>query len=499
MSIDPNELQPDVNEAIDQALAGFSSEDLAALANVAPTRAAPDEHGRIPGRIVEIRGSEVLVDIGGKSEAFISLDEFEPDEPPAVGQLHTFMMHGVDAESGQVRLSLRQVRVDADFASLHVGDVLEARVTGVNLGGLELQAKGIRAFMPKSQVELNRVEDFTPYLGRRLECQVTEIDRRGKTVVVSRRRVLEKERETQRQELKYSLAEGQVRHGVVRRLTEFGAFVDLGGLDGLLHVSDISYGRVGKVSDVLKVGQQVEVQVLKIDMVKDRISLGMKQLAADPWNLAPANYPTGKTVDGRVLRVMDFGAFVELEPGVEGLLPLSELSWTQRVRHPKELLKEGDSVRVAIIAIDPEKRKLTLSLKALGADPWQDVASRYQPDNVVSGRVTRLSDFGAFVQLEEGVEGLVHVSEMSDKRVRTPGDVCKPNDVIQVRVKSVDPQQRRISLSMRLSAEPVAAAAGGHEHGHHHGHGGNAAHGPHAPAARADKPRKKPLKGGLDR
>ncbi|MBW7906691.1 MAG: S1 RNA-binding domain-containing protein [Phycisphaerae bacterium] len=499
MSIDPNELQPDVNEAIDQALAGFSSEDLAAMANVAPTRAAPDEHGRIHGRIVEIRGGEVLVDIGGKSEAFIALDEFEPDEPPAVGQLHTFMMHGVDADSGQVRLSLRQVRVDADFASLHVGDVLEARVTGVNLGGLELQAKGIRAFMPKSQVELNRVEDFTPYLGRRLECQVTEIDRKGKTVVVSRRRVLEKERETQRQELKYSLAEGQVRHGVVRRLTDFGAFVDLGGLDGLLHVSDISYGRVGRVSDVLKVGQQVEVQVLKIDMVKDRISLGMKQLAADPWNLAPANYPVGKTVDGRVLRLMDFGAFVELEPGVEGLLPLSELSWTQRVRHPKELLKEGDSVRVAIIAIDPEKRKLTLSLKALGADPWHDVAERYQPDHVVSGRVTRLSDFGAFVQLEEGVEGLVHVSEMSDKRVRTPGDVCKPDDVIQVRIKSVDPQQRRISLSMRLSSEPVAAASD-HDHAAgHHGQGHDAGHGPRAAGAKTAKPRKKPLKGGLDR
>jgi small subunit ribosomal protein S1 len=488
VSIDPNELHQDVNADLDRALASFTSDDLAALTRSQPAPPAPDERGRIHGRIVEIRGSEVLVDIGGKSEAFIPLDEFEPDEPPLVGQNHTFLMQGVDPGSGQVRLALRQVRTDADFESLHVGDVLEARVTGVNLGGLELQAKGIRAFMPKSQVELNRVEDFTPYIGRRIECQVTEIDRKGKTAVVSRRRVLEKERENMRQELKYSLAEGQVRHGIVRRLADFGAFVDLGGIDGLLHVSDISYGRVGKVADVLKVGQEVEVQVLKIDMVKDRISLGMKQLAPDPWNLVAANYPVGKTVDGRVLRLMDFGVFVELEPGVEGLLPVSELSWTQRVRHPKELLKEGDSVRVAVIAADPEKRKLTLSLKAMGADPWNDISSRYQSEAVVSGRVTRLSDFGAFVQLEEGVEGLVHISEMSDKRVRTPGDMCKPNDVIQVRVKSVDPEQRRISLSMKLSTEPVAAAAGNE---------GHAQSG--APVGKPQKARKKQLKGGLDR
>lgn len=485
VSINPNDLQRDVNLDLDQALGSFTAEDLEAMARSGPSRPTQDEHGRISGRIVEIRGSDVLVDIGGKSEAFLSLDEFDSDAPPAVGQVHSFLMHGVDAESGQVRLSLRQARVDADFSSLHVGDVIEARVTGVNLGGLELQAKGIRAFMPKSQVELGRIEDFTPYIGRRVDCQITEIDRKGKTVVVSRRRVLEKERETQRQELKYSLGEGQVRHGIVRRLTDFGAFVDLGGIDGLLHVSDISWGRVNKAADVLRVGQEIEVKVLKIDLVKDRVSLGMKQLAPDPWNVVGANYSVGKTVDGRVLRLMDFGAFVELEPGIEGLLPVSELSWTQRVRHPKDLLKEGDSVRVAVIALDLEKHKLTLSLKALGSDPWNDITTRYTPDTVVSGRVTRLSDFGAFVQLEEGVEGLVHISEMSDKHVRTPGDVCKPDEVIQVRIKSVDAEQRRISLSMKLTKETAQPS------------GGAGADAPAAPS-RPSKPRKA-LKGGLDR
>lgn len=489
VSIDPRELAgDDVNQQLDQALSGFTPEDMAAMAALQPASPHSDERGRIRGTIIEVRGPDVFVDIGGKSEAYLPLDEFEPDEPPLAGQVRTFIMHGVDGESGQVKLSLKEARHEADLESLQQGDVIEARVTGVNLGGLELAVKGLRAFMPKSQVELHRVEDFAPFIGRRLECEISEIDRKGKTLVVSRRRVLERQREQARQEMKYSLAEGTVRKGVVRRLVDFGAFVDLGGVEGLLHVSDMSYGRIKHPRDMLQVGQEVDVQVLKIDHAKDRISLGLKQLAPDPWNLVEANYRVGATVDGRVLRLVDFGAFVELEPGVEGLLPISELSWTQRVRHPRDLLKEDDLVRVSVLAVDAAKHKLTLSLKALGQDPWKDAAERYPPDSIVSGRVLRLADFGAFIQLEEGIEGMAHISELSDKRVRSVGEVVKVDEVVKVRVKSVDVEQRRVSLSLRIAPpEPAAASAPA-----------SAGPGHAAPAHRPQKARKKPLKGGLE-
>jgi len=465
--------------------AGLSNEDVARLMAGGPSAStAKLERGRVRGTIIEVRGADVYVDIGGKSEAFLPLVEFEEAHAPAAGAVLEFMLQGLDRESGLMRLSLREAMAEADWDALRIGDVIEGRVTGVNIGGLELQSKNFKAFLPKSQVELERVEDFTPYIGRRIDCEVTEIDRRGKRLVVSRRKLLERQREEKRKELKYTLAEGQVRQGVVRRLTDFGAFVDLGGIEGLLHVSDISYARVKHPRDVLKEGQEIEVRILKIDLVKDRISLGAKQLAPDPWNLVEGNYRAGQQVDGRVVKLMDFGAFVELEPGIEGLIPISEISWTQRIRHPKDVLKEGDSVRVVVLNVDAEKHKLSLSLKALGEDPWVTAAERYPADTVCSGRVTQLTEFGAFVQLEEGIEGLVHVSEMSDKHVRRPSDVAKPDEVVQVRVKSVDSEQRRISLSMKLAAPSDVAAEGG------------------APAAGAAPPppkkRKKALKGGLD-
>ncbi len=490
MSIDPRELDgSQINQELAAQLAGLSSEDLErSMSGAAPSQPKGDERGRLRGRIIEIRSGEVLVDVGGKSEAFCPVAEFSPEHPPLIGEVHTFMMQGLDRESGMMRLSLREGRTDASIETVRVGDVVEARVTGLNIGGLELEAGGLRAFMPKSQVELHRVEDFAPFVGRRFDCTVTEVDRKGRTLVLSRRRVLEKQREEMRKTVRETLAEGQVRKGVVQRITEFGAFVDIGGIEGLLHIGELSYGRVRNVRDVLKEGDEVQVQILKIDNEKERISLGMKQLTPDPWTVVEGNYRIGETVDGRIVKLMDFGAFVELAPGVEGLIPVSEISWTQRVRHPKDVLKEGDSVRVSVLGVDLEKRKITLSLKALGSDPWKDITTRYTPDAIVSGVVQRLTDFGAFVQLEEGVEGLVHISEMSDKRIRSAGEVCKPGDVVKMRVKSVDPEQRRISLSIKGAMEPAPSSA-------------PAAAGAPGKPAQAAPPRKtnKKLKGGLDR
>lgn len=511
MSIDPHQFDNDqLKSALDSELAGLSPDVLEQMTGSAPEKTKAKrtgqgghhghghghghghvrdpERGRIQGTIVSVSGDIVLVDIGGKSEAFVAAEEFDAETPAVVGAAHEFLIQGPDRDSGMMRLSLKAALHDADIASAQIGDVIEAKVTGVNIGGLELSAKGLRAFMPKSQVDLHRIEDFTPYIGHKMECEITEVNRKGGTLVVSRRKILERQREAARQEAKYSLAEGQTRKGKVVRLADFGAFVDIGGIEGLLHIGDMSYGRVKHPRDLLQEGQEVDVQVLKIDHAKDRVSLGMKQLAPDPWNVVEANFRVGSIYDARVVKLMDFGAFVALQEGVEGLVPISEMSWTQRLRHPRDILKEGDGIRVSVLAIDPEKRKLTLSLKALSEDPWKSVGAKYTPDLVVSGLVMRLADFGAFVQLEEGVEGLVHISEMSDRHIRTPGDAAKVGDVVQVRVKSVDLEQRRVSLSMKLAAPPAATAAPVPS--------SSASGSP--PSAATPPKRKKALKGGLD-
>ena len=456
-------------------------DDLARMSVVVPRAVDPDERGRIPGRVVSIHNADVFVDVGGKAEGVVPLDEFEPDEPPQVGQVLSLIPHGFDRESGLMRLSLREARVETDLESLRVGDVIKGRVTGSNIGGLELRVHGLRGFMPMSQVDLVRHGDFASYMGHWLECEVTEIDRRGKNLVLSRRRVMEREREEERRQLRFQLEEGQVRKGVVRRLAEFGAFVDLGGLDGLLHVSDMSYARVNHPSEVLKEGDEIEVKILKVDLVKDRVSLGLKQLSADPWTMVEGKYKAGDTLEGRVTKLMDFGAFVSLEQGIEGLIPVSEMSWTKRVMHPKDILNVGDAVRVVALGVDPVKRKISLSLKALGEDPWNSVTERYQPEVTVSGAVTRITNFGAFVQLEDGIEGLVHISQLSEQRVRSVGDVVKVGEVLPVRVLSVDPAQRRISLTLKKPASPEGTIDVPAEEA----------------APKAEKKRKRELRGGL--
>jgi small subunit ribosomal protein S1 len=472
----------ELKRELDDALEAVSPEDLKRMSEAPPAEPPADERGRIRGCVAAIRGSDVFVEIGGKSEGLLSIDEFEPDQPPTIGQVLDLVPHGFDKDSGLMRLSRSEVKLQADVESVRIGDVVKARVTGSNIGGLELRVSGVRGFMPLSQVDLVRHDEFASFMGHWLECEVTEVDRKGRNLVLSRRRVLERQREEERQQLRYQLAEGQVRKGRVTRLVDFGAFVDLGGLEGLLHISDMSWGRVGRPSDLLKVNAEIDVQVHKIDLVKDRISLGLKQLIQDPWTLVAANYAAGNTVHGRVVKLMSFGAFVELEPGVEGLIPISEMSWTHRINHPKDILKENDSVRVSILSLDPEHRKLTLSLKALEADPWVDVAERYQPDAVVSGAVMRITKFGAFVQLEEGIDGLVHISQMSDRHVRRVEDVVEVGKHVQVRVLSVDPEQHRIALSLRITENEPAqreeeASAG-------------------FPSA-SEKKRKRPLRGGL--
>lgn len=480
-----SELDREIAEALDD----ISLDAL--LSEPTPRPSAAAHSGKVTGRILRVAGTDVFVDLHGKSEGFLTLDEFPPDKPPVEGHEWTFYSKGRDPDSNLLRLSLSEALLDASWDSLQVGSVVEGRVTGVNKGGLEVAVGAIRGFMPMGQVDLVRIEDFTPFINQRIECEVIEVERSDRRLLLSRRKVLERQRAAAREELKYTLQVGQTRQGVVRRIMDFGAFVDIGGADGLLHISDMSYGRLKHPSEMLKVGDTVAVTVLKIDLVTDKISLGLKQLRTDPWSLVEANYRPGSTVTGRVTKLMDFGAFVELEPGVEGLIPMGEMSYTKRIAHPRELLKEGDAVQIQIVSIESEKRRISLSLKRLGADPWSSAAERYKPEEIVSGLVTRTADFGAFIQLEEGLEGLAHISELSHKRVTRVTDVAKPGMVVQARILSVDAVQRRISLSLKMpQVAPVDSALPSDS-------ASDANTTPVSPT-QLPKPRKRPLRGGLD-
>jgi small subunit ribosomal protein S1 len=306
--------------------------------------------------------------------------------------------------------------------------------------------------MPSGQVNLFFEKDISVYLGQKMVVEVTQADALTHNLVVSRRNVLEREKEEAKKKLLEEIQEGDSRRGTVRSVTDFGAFVDLGGADGLVHVSEMSYKRIKHPSDVVKVGDQVDVKILKADKQTGKLSLSMRQAMPDPWADLAARHPEGTEVNGKVARVENFGAFVELEEGIEGLLPVSEMSW-QRIRSPKDVVKPGDMLRLVVIALDPAQRKLTFSLKQAGPDPWKEAAEKFAPDTIVTGKVTRVVDFGAFVELEPGLEGLVHISELSDKRVRTAAEAVKPGQEVKVRILEVDKEARRVSLSIRRAIE----------------------------------------------
>ena len=433
------------------------------------------------GRIVSIGKDDVFVDLGGKSQGIASLTQFE--NVPSVGEEMEFHVERYDPREGLLILTRKgALATNVSWENLEIGQIVEGAVTGMNKGGLELQVKSMRAFMPAGQVDIVFHKDISTFIGQRMTAEVTQFDREKKNLIVSRRNVIEREKEAARQKMLTELAEGQVRRGSVTSVMDYGAFVDIGGVDGLLHISEMSHRRVRNPAEVVKVGDVVDVKIVKIDQETGKIGLSLKQAMADPWVDAAAKYPVGTALTARVARVEGFGAFLEVEEGMEGLLPVSEISW-QRIKHPADVLKEGDTVKVVVIALDPVQRRMTFSIKQAGGDPWAGAADRFPQDTVVSGKVTRVADFGAFVELEPGLEGLVHVSELAAHRVRMPADVVKPGDEVRVRVLEVDKDKRRIGLSIRRAAEAMPAAA--------------AAASP-AASEPAKKKKRPQLRGGLD-
>ncbi|MGE5347118.1 MAG: 30S ribosomal protein S1, partial [Acidithiobacillales bacterium] len=410
----------------------------------------------IRGRVVQVTNDEILVDIGYKSEGMIPRHEFSgpgAGKLPQPGDEIEAILERTESSSGYVVLSHERARRnrawDAVEEAFRTGAVVKGRVLERVKGGLAVDI-GVRAFLPGSIADSRPLKNLDVLKGRELEFRVVGLDRKRGNIVLSRKAILDEIADARRREAQEALADGRTLRGVVKNITDYGAFVDLGGIDGLLHVTDMSWGRVGHPSEVVKVGQSVEVRVLKFDAETGRISLGMKQLKPDPWHDLPAHYPVGARVRGKVVSLTDYGAFVELEEGVEGLIHVSEMSWTKRIKNPSKILKVGDTVEAVIADVNAETRRLSLSLRATEPNPWEQLAEKYRIGDRITGTVRNLTDFGAFVEIEDGIDGLVHVSDMSwGRRVKHPSEVLKKGEQIQAILTAIDVENRRISLSIK--------------------------------------------------
>jgi len=410
----------------------------------------------IRGRVLSVTESEVIVDIGYKSEGIIPVSEFTDFSGQVTvkpGDSVDVLLERTEDQNGYVVLSkdkAEKMKVwDEVEKSYRSGSTVRGRVIDRIKGGLAVDI-GVKAFLPGSLVDVKPVKNLEALRGKELEFKVISVDKKRGNIVLSRKAVVEIEQEAKKRDTLQLLEEGRVLRGNVKNLTDYGAFVDLGGLDGLLHVTDMSWGRVNHPSDLVKVGDEIDVVVLKFDRETERVSLGTKQLTEDPWSHVPERYPPGSRVTGRVSNVTDYGAFVELEEGVEGLVHVSEMSWSKKVKNPSKVVSPGDTVEAIVSDVNPEARRISLSLKDTLPDPWEGVLEKYTIGSRVQGKVRNLTDFGAFVEIEEGVDGLVHVSDMSwTKRIKHPSEVLKKGDDVEAIITSIDQENRRISLSIK--------------------------------------------------
>ena len=445
----------EIDREVREAMAAMTPSDLAELSGRTPHDAGAEgfEPGtELIGTVVSVADDEVFLEFGPKAQGLVPRNHFGKKEKIEIGRRVDVVVERFDESAGLWVVGRKGATQRATWNNLQPGMIVEGRATGVIKGGLEIDLKGIRAFMPASHADIAQMKDISLLLNQVLRCEVLEVDRRHKNVLLSRRKVQEKEREEARQKLKEELQVGQVRPGVVKTIVDYGAFVDLGGIDGLLHIKDLSYRMVEKVGDVLEPGQRVEVMVLKVDRERDRISLGLKQAQPDPWQNVADRYQAGMALKARVVRLADFGAFAELESGVEGLIPVSEMGWS-RIRKTSEAVSVGDMVDCVVLRVEADRRRIALSMKQAQADPWQIVFDSYPVQCLVQGKVTRLADFGAFVELAPGVEGLIHISELANKHVKHCGEVVQVGQEIEPRVIGVDRDNRRIALSLKAAQE----------------------------------------------
>ncbi len=419
------------------------------------------EQGKlVTGKISQVNDQEVLIDVNYKSEGVIDRGEFKDTDSLEIGSEIEVFVEKLEDEDGRLILSKQKadfVRVwDRIHAAFENNEVVRGTLTKSIKGGVVVDLFGIDAFLPGSQIDLRQIPDINALIGQEYDLKVIKVNKARRNIVVSRRVVLEEERNKQRGDVLETLEKGQVRKGIVKNITDFGAFIDLGGVDGLLHITDMSYKRINHPTEMLQLGQEVEVMVLDFNDKKERISLGMKQLKPHPWKDIAERYPEGAIVKGKVVSITDYGAFIELDSGVEGLIHVSEMSWTQHVKHPSKILTVGQEVEAVVLKVEEDAERISLGMKQLESDPWDSIETELPPGARVVGEIRNIASFGAFVEIKEGVDGLIHVSDMSwTKKITHPNEMVKKGDKVECVVLAVDKEKRRISLSMKhLTEDP---------------------------------------------
>ncbi|QLA15084.1 30S ribosomal protein S1 [Desulfolutivibrio sulfoxidireducens] len=444
---------PEMEVNFETALENYLNEDFGDI----------DDGTIVPGVVVRVGKEHVLVDVNFKSEGQIPISEFTDPEGNVdikVGdQLDVYVVHKNESE-GTIQLSRERAKRMQLFDKLEElqekDDVITGRIVRRIKGGYTVDLGGVEAFLPGSHVDLRPVPDMDALVNQDFEFRVLKINRRRSNVIVSRRVLLEERRDSMRRDLLKTLAEGQVVTGKVKNITEYGVFVDLGGLDGLMHITDMSWKRIKHPKELVHLGDELELKVLSFDQEKQKVSLGMKQLVADPWQNIGEKYPEGTRLSGRVTNLVDYGAFVELEPGVEGLVHISEMSWTRKLRHPSQMVHVGDEVEVVVLGVDSDKKRISLGMKQVRPNPWDVVAEKYPEGTVLEGTVKNITEFGIFIGIEDGIDGLIHVSDISwTKKIRHPGELFKSNDTVRAKVLTVDKENEKFTLGVKqLSEDP---------------------------------------------
>ena len=413
----------------------------------------------VKGAIIEVRPKEVLVDIGYKSEGVIAASEFEDIKAVKVGDEIDVLIEKLEDREGMVVLSKEKAEFKKNWERIlticNEGGTISGKVKAIVKGGLLVNI-GVDAFLPASQIDVTIPKNLVQYVGNTYDFKVVKINQERQNIVLSRRELIEQERLERRQRLLTEMTSGDIRKGTVKNITDFGAFIDLNGIDGLLHITDMSWGRIGHPSELLKVGQDIDVVVLDINREKERVSLGLKQKLANPWDSIEQKYPVGTRVKGRVVNLVPYGAFVELEPGVEGLVHVTELSWTKRVAKPSDVLKAEQEIQAVVLGINREEQKISLGLRQLEANPWDKAQEKYPPGTRVKGKIRNLTSYGAFIELEEGLDGMIHVSDISwTRKINHPSEVLKKGDEVEAVVLEVDKANQRIAVGLKqLTSDP---------------------------------------------
>lgn len=411
----------------------------------------------VKGRVIQKRSKEVVIDIGYKSEGVIDLSEFEDPTSLQIGDEVEVLLESLEDDDGVVVLSREKATLKQNWEKIvqthKEGGIISGRVKGIVKGGLMLHV-GVEAFLPSSQIDIIPPRNLREFDGKTLECKIVKINEERKNVVLSRREIVEAQRAEKRAQLLGNLKKGDLVKGSVKNITDFGAFIDLDGLDGLLHITDMSWSRINHPSEMLKVGQEIEVLITEIDREKERVSFGLKQKTENPWEKIAEKFPTGTKVKGKVTNLAPYGAFIELEPGIEGLIHVSELSWTKRIAKPADVLQSGQEVEAIVIDVSKEDQKVSLTVRQLEANPWEEVSLKFPIGTNVKGKIRNLTAYGAFVELEEGIDGMIHVSDLSwTRKINHPSELLKKGDDIEARVLEIDKANQRISLGIKQLAD----------------------------------------------